>query len=71
MRIHQTDKYGNIQYSKAPYMINSNARELQVDRYGNRLYHKQQYLITNNKIVPVDAYGNRRYNKPALNIDIK
>ncbi len=71
VRIHQTDKNGNIQYHKPSLSIRTDGRVIQTDKHGNKLFHKQQYQIAGDKIVPVSALGYRQYSKPALVLEGK
>jgi len=63
-RIYKTDSYGNIQYHKPSYTLQSNGRVIETDRYGNKLYQKQQYQIKSDTIYETDSLGNIQYQKP-------
>ena len=41
-RVYQTDQYGNVQYHKPGFAIQSDGRIFQTDSGGNKQYHKQQ-----------------------------
>ena len=67
-RIYQTDQYGNAQYHKLGYAIQSDGRIIETDSGGNKQYHKQQYKIKDGTVYQAGSDGSIQYHKTSLGI---
>ena len=56
-RVYQTDQYGNVQYHKPGFAIQSDGRIFKTEPGGIKQYHKQQYKIKNGTVYEVDSGG--------------
>jgi hypothetical protein len=56
-KVHQTDRFGNVQYHKPSYAVQQDGKVMQADQYGSRL--QQQYEIEGDRVYTTDKYGNR------------
>jgi hypothetical protein len=68
-KVHQTDRYGNVQYHKPSMAAESDGRIVPVDTYGNRQHQKPGMRVEGDKVHQTDRYGNVQHHKPGYTVE--